>query len=59
MIYSGESILDVAKSARELGAGKIYLIATFSLFTRGGGGGMGFFDEAFEKGAFDKVIAQT
>lgn len=52
MIASGESILDVAKSARKLGASKVYLISTFSLFTRG----VKLFDEAYEKGIFDKVI---
>ncbi len=51
MIASGESILDVAHRAKELGAAKIYLIATFALFTKG----IDIFNEAYQKGEFNKI----
>ena len=51
MIASGESILDVAHKAKELGAAKIYLIATFALFTKGAD----IFNEAYKKGNFNKI----
>ncbi|MEG1597322.1 MAG: ribose-phosphate diphosphokinase [Bacilli bacterium] len=51
MIASGDSILDVAKELKKRGASKVYLIATYSLFT------MGYqkFDEAYQNGLFDKI----
>lgn len=51
MIASGESILDVAKRVKEIGASKVYLFSTFSLFTKG----VDIFDKAYEKGQFDKI----
>lgn len=51
MIASGESILDVAKKVKGIGAEKVYLISTFSLFTKG----VDIFDKAHEKGDFDKI----
>ena len=51
MIASGESILDVAHKAKELGAAKIYLIATFALFAKG----IDIFKEAYERKEFDKI----
>lgn len=51
MIASGESILDVAKRVKELGAKKVYLFATFSLFT----GGIETFKKFYEDGYFDRI----
>ena len=51
MIASGESILDVAKKVKEIGADKVYLISTFSLFTKG----INIFDEAFKNNEFDRI----
>lgn len=53
MIASGGSILDSARQLREKGFGKIFLIATFGLFTKGSE----IFDKAYEEGVFDKVYA--
>ncbi|MEG0826045.1 MAG: ribose-phosphate diphosphokinase [Bacilli bacterium] len=51
MIASGESILDVAREAKKIGASKVYLIATFSLFTNG----IEVLKEAYKKQIFDKL----
>lgn len=51
MIASGESILDVAKKVKEIGADKVYLISTFSLFTKG----IDIFDESFKNNEFDRI----
>ena len=51
MISSGESILDTAKQVKDLGANKVYLIATFAMFTKG----IEVFDKAYESKSFDKV----
>ncbi len=53
MIASGGSMIDVAKSLREKGARKIYLIATFALFTEG----TDKFSEAYNEGYFDKLYS--
>ena len=53
MIASGGSMLEVAKELKERGANKIYLTATFSLFTAG----TSLFDEAYEKKYFDKIYS--
>ena len=52
MISSGESMLDVAKELKARNARRIFLASTFGLFTNG----MEKFDEAYEKGLFDKVL---
>ena len=52
MISSGESMLDVAKELKARKARRIYLAATFGLFTNG----MAKFDKAYEDGLFDKVL---
>ena len=52
MIASGGSILDTARQLKDMGARRVFLFATFGLFT----GGLGKFDEAYEKGAFDRVF---
>lgn len=51
MIASGESILDVARKVKELGANKVYLFATFSLFTKG----IDVFKSFYDNHYFDKV----
>lgn len=51
MIASGGSILDTASQLRKRGAGRIFLLATFGLFDKG----EEIFDEAYEKGIFDRV----
>ena len=52
MISSGESALDVARQLKKRNAGRIFIAATFGLFT----GGMKIFDEAYEEGVFDKIL---
>lgn len=53
MIASGSSILEVAESLKERGARKVYLVATFALFTEG----IDNFKFAFEAGLFDGVYS--
>lgn len=48
MIASGGSVLDVAERAKRMGANKVYICATFALFTEG--------TEAFEKAYNDGII---
>ena len=52
MISSGESVIDVAKQLKKRKAGRIFIAATFGLFTNG----MGCMDEAYEQGIIDKVL---
>ncbi len=52
MISSGGSMLDTAKQLKEMKARRVYICTTFGLFTEG----FKAFDEAYEKGYFDKVI---
>ena len=52
MISSGESMIDVATELKRRKAGRIFVAATFGLFTNG----MAKFDEAKEKGLIDKVL---
>ena len=52
MISSGESMLDVAKELKARKARRIFLAATFGLFTNG----MAKFDRAYENGLFDKLL---
>ncbi len=52
MISSGGSMLDTAKQLKEMKARRVYICTTFGLFTDG----LAAFDEAYEKGYFDKVI---
>ena len=52
MISSGDSMLEVAALLKEKGAAKIFMCATFGLFTNG----LKKFDEAYEKGAFDRLL---
>lgn len=53
MIASGESMIDVATELKERGANKIYMVATFALFTEG----TEKFKEAYENGLFDKLYS--
>ncbi len=52
MISSGESMIDVATELKRRKANRIFVAATFGLFTNG----MEKFDEAREKGLIDKVL---
>ena len=52
MISSGESMLDVARELKKRKARRIFMAATFGLFTSG----MDQFDAAYEEGIFDKVL---
>ena len=51
MIATGGSILDSAKQLKENKAGRVFLVATFGLFTKG----YEIFDEAYKKRAFDRL----
>lgn len=52
MISSGESVLEVATALKERKARKIFICATFGLFTKG----LERFDKAYENGIIDKVL---
>ena len=52
MISSGESVLEVAAALKERKANKIFVFATFGLFTNG----LEKFDKAFEDGLIDRVL---
>lgn len=53
MISSGESILDVARELKKRNANRIFMMATFGLFTNG----YEIFDKAYEEGLFTKLIS--
>lgn len=53
MIASGGSLIDTAKQLKSRGAERIYLMTTFSLFTKG----VDIFNEAYEQGLFDKLYS--
>ena len=52
MISSGESVLEVATELKERKASKIFICATFGLFTNG----LERFDRAYERGLIDGVL---
>lgn len=52
MISSGESMLEVAKKLKSLGANRIFVCTTFGLFCSG----LEVFDKAYEEGVFSKVF---
>jgi ribose-phosphate pyrophosphokinase len=52
MIASGESMLDVARELKRRKCGRIFVAATFGLFTEG----LKKFDEAYSSGLINKVI---
>ena len=52
MISSGESMLEVAKKLKALGANRNFVCTTFGLFANG----LDVFDKAYEEGVFEKVF---
>ncbi|MCQ2487293.1 MAG: ribose-phosphate pyrophosphokinase [Clostridia bacterium] len=52
MISSGESMLDVGKKLKALGAKNIYVFASFGLFTNG----LEIFDEAYKLGNIKQIV---
>lgn len=52
MISSGESMLDVARELKDRHANRVFVAATFGLFTNG----MKLFDEYYEKGLIYRVM---
>ncbi len=52
MISSGESVIEVATALKERKARKIFICATFGLFTNG----LERFDRAYENGIIDRVL---
>ena len=52
MISSGESMLDIAKKLKEMGAGRIFMFSTFGLFVDG----LDKFDEYYANGYITKVF---
>ncbi|RDU25102.1 ribose-phosphate pyrophosphokinase [Anaerosacchariphilus polymeriproducens] len=52
MIASGESMLEVATELKARKAKRVFVAATFGLFTKG----FAKFDEAYEKGIIDRVL---
>ena len=52
MIASGGSMLDVARQLKDRGARRVFLYATFGLFTSG----MEKFDRAYAEGCFDRLF---
>ena len=53
MIASGGSLIDTAKQLKDRGAEHIYLMTTFSLFTKG----VDDFNKAYEEGLFNKIYS--
>ena len=51
MLSSGDSALEVAHDLKKRGAKRVFLFATFGLFT----GGLEKFDKAYEAGIIDKI----
>ncbi|MCR5802267.1 MAG: ribose-phosphate pyrophosphokinase [Lachnospiraceae bacterium] len=52
MISSGESVIEVASALKKRNAGRIFVFATFGLFT----GGLDRFDKAYGEGIIDRVL---
>ena len=52
MISSGDSMIDVCRQLKGLKANRIYVFATFGLFSSG----LERFDEAYKEGMFDKIF---
>jgi len=52
IISSGQSMIDTSRQLKKMNARRIYVCGTFGLFTDG----LKAFDEAYEKGYFDKVV---
>lgn len=52
MISSGESMIDTASQLKAMKARRVFICCTFGLFTNG----LDAFDEAYQKGVFDRII---
>ncbi|WP_130836199.1 ribose-phosphate pyrophosphokinase [Lachnoclostridium sp. Marseille-P6806] len=52
MISSGESVIEVARGLKERKAGRVFVFATFGLFTSG----LSEFDRAYEEGVISRVL---
>jgi len=52
MISSGDTVLETAAELKKRNAGKIFICATFGVFT----GGLKKFDEAYERGEFTQLL---
>ncbi|MCL1792250.1 MAG: ribose-phosphate diphosphokinase [Oscillospiraceae bacterium] len=52
ILASGDSILDVARPLRDMGAKRIFVFITFGQFT----GGSAIFDKAYEEGVIEKIF---
>ncbi|OON85601.1 phosphoribosylpyrophosphate synthetase [Oribacterium sp. C9] len=52
MIDSGGSMLDVVRQLKERGANRVFIFATFGLFSKG----FEKFDAAYERGDFDRIF---
>ncbi|MCR4823715.1 MAG: ribose-phosphate pyrophosphokinase [Treponema sp.] len=52
MISSGGSMIDVAEQLKSMGAKRVFMFATFGLFTNG----FEKFDRAYERGLFDRIF---
>ncbi len=52
MISSGESVLEVARELKKRKVNRVFVAATFGLFT----GGLDKFDKAYEEGLIDKIL---
>ncbi len=52
MISSGGSMIDTARDLKERGANRVFIFATFGLFTNG----MEKFDKAYEDGLFTRIL---
>ena len=52
MISSGGSMIDTSRQLKEMNARRVFICTTFGLFTEG----LKMFDEAYEKGYFDRLI---
>lgn len=52
MISSGESVVDVARELKRRKARRIFVLATFGLFT----GGLERLDKAYEEGIIDRIV---
>lgn len=53
IISSGETMLDVCASLKNLEASKVYLVSTFALFTKG----IDKFEKAYKEKLFDKIYS--
>ncbi len=52
MLSSGKGVMEVARGLKERGAKRVFVCATYGLFT----GGLDVFDKAYEEGIINKVL---